>query len=181
MGKIYKPNSGRANSSSRREKVDFARAIFYDDAGSPSDVQSALDGVDSRVTSLEGGTPASGGSAGVIATATGVDMQAGGSLDYTVPVGKVLILTEVIVRNASADLAGGTDFDISDGVTPWNPSAITLAALSDDATFMRVTGQTNYAELPVYPAGSVLQLDANTGSTGAATATIDLIGYLVDA
>ena len=176
--KQYTFQRGRQNVSQRVIPAIPGWDVFIDDAGSPSNAQIKSEDFESRVAVLEAGTPSAGGTVGIIATATGVDAQLGGTLGYTIPVGKALVITSVVFRNASATLAGGTDYDISDGTNVWNVSAISLSAITSSALVKVLNDVT---AVPLFAAGETLQLDANTGSTGAATLDIDILGYLVDA
>jgi hypothetical protein len=102
-------------------------------------------------------------------------MQAGGTLGYTVPTGKTLVITGLVIHRASATLAGGINYDLHDGSNDifagMDPSGVTSTTLR----FQQIS--TGLAE--TVAAGATLSLVANTGSTGAATATVDILGYLV--
>lgn len=110
----------------------------------------------------------------LLSTTTGVNMQnaAGAQTLFTVPTGKVARITHVVVRDISATLAGGTDFDF----TQWRQT-VDLSAMTTANTDYRVINgnDTKYQELA---AGTAFQITPSTGSTGAATATIDVFGYL---
>lgn len=110
----------------------------------------------------------------LLSTTTGVNMQnaAGATTLYTVPTGKVARISHVVVRDISATLAGGTDYDF----TQWRQT-VDLSAMTTANTDYRVINgnDTKYQELA---AATAFQITPSTGSTGAATATIDVFGYL---
>jgi hypothetical protein len=116
-----------------------------------------------------------------VSTTTGVDMQtAAKTVLYTVPTGKVFYPIMVVVRDPSATLAGGTDYDIGTGANAdtWR-QAIDLSSMTTLGTdYMVIQGAdvTKYSECA---AASEFGIKVITGSTGAATATIDVFGYLV--
>lgn len=113
----------------------------------------------------------------LISTTTAVDMKtAQANTLYTVPTGKVLRITGLLVRDASVSLTGGTSY----AVTNWR-QAFSLATLTTVGTgYVHVFG----ADLALYvenAAAAVISFTVTTGSTSAATATIDLFGILSDA
>lgn len=121
----------------------------------------------------------------LLGTTASVDMKTAASTTlFTVPVGKVARITHVVVRDASASLAGGTSYSFTQWV-----QTITLANL--------ITANTGYVVILPFPtssniytvtgtppqftelaAGTNFQITVTTGSTLAATATIDVFGYL---
>jgi hypothetical protein len=103
-----------------------------------------------------------------------VDMKtAAATTIFTVPVGKVCRITSVVVRDASASLAGGTSYSI----TNWR-AAFSLAALTTANTgYIEVFGA-DLAQYVETAAGVAVQITVTTGSTAAATATVDVFGYL---
>lgn len=106
-----------------------------------------------------------------------VGMQTGDGAQtiYTVPTGQYLRITQIIVRNPTASLAGGTDYDFTgfrqtvdlSGMTTANSDYIVLDG--NNAIYSRQSGGTN------------IQITPNTGSTADADALIDLFGYLLSA
>jgi len=98
---------------------------------------------------------------------------------YTVPTGKTAYVTHVVVRDPSATLAGGTSFGFGTGATcnTWK-QAVDLSSMTTASTDYMVIDSNNvkYTE---NAAASVFGIYPTTGSTGAATATIDVFGYLV--
>jgi len=116
----------------------------------------------------------------IVASVATVDMKtAGKTILYTVPVGKIFYPFAIIVRVQSASLAGGTEYDFGIGANcdTWkqNQDLSSLTAVTD---YIIVTALTKFQNCV---AGSEFGIKVITGSTGAATATIDVIGYLVDA
>ena len=118
-----------------------------------------------------------------VATVTPVDMQTVAKVDlFTVPVGKVFYPTAVVVRDATASLAGGTDYDIGTGAAAdtWRQAVDLSSMIVVGTDFMVIRGAdvTKYKEAA---AGDVFGIKPITGSTAACNATIDVFGYLVDA
>lgn len=116
-----------------------------------------------------------------VATVTGVDMQTvAKNILYTVPVGKSFIPVAVVVRDGSDSLAGGTDYDIGAGANcdTWRQTVDLSSMTTPGTDFMVVTGAdvTKYTKCV---AGDEFGIKPITGSTAAATATIDVFGYLV--
>lgn len=111
-----------------------------------------------------------------LASVAGVNMQngAGAQTLYTVPPGRTAFITHVIVRNISASLAGGTDFDFTSWVQNLNLSGMTT--VSTAYRFIPATTNTSYTRLA---AGTNFQITPSTGATAAATATIDVFGFLI--
>lgn len=110
-----------------------------------------------------------------LSTTTGVDMKTAASTTlYTVPAGKTAIITHVVVRNNSASLAGGTDYDF----TGWRQT-VDLSGMTTVSTTYRVFYATDNTSYTAAVSGSTFQITVSTGSTAACTASIDVFGYLV--
>ncbi len=111
----------------------------------------------------------------LLSTTTGVNMAnaAGATTLYTVPAGKVARISHVVVRDPSATLNGGTDYDF----TQWRQTVSLTSMTTANTDYMVIQGAdvTKYQELA---AATAFQITPSTGSTGAATATIDVFGYL---
>jgi|WetSurMetagenome_2_1015567.scaffolds.fasta_scaffold481515_1 hypothetical protein len=107
-------------------------------------------------------------------TTTGVDMKtAGATTLVAVPAGKVFYPIMVVIRDNTASLAGGTDYDF----TGWRQS-VDLSGMTTTGTTYRVlyaADDTSYTE---NAASSNFQITVSTGATAAGTATIDVIGFL---
>ena len=103
-----------------------------------------------------------------------VDMQTAASTTlFTVPAGKVLYVTHVIVRNPSASMAGGTDFDF----TNWKQTVDLSSLTTADTDYIALSGaNTKYTETA---SAANFQVTVNTGTSAACTADIDVFGYLV--
>ena len=109
----------------------------------------------------------------LLGTAT-IDMKTAASTTiFTVPVGKVCRITDVIVRDATASLAGGTSYSI----TGWRQTFSLANLITASTGYIDVWGAdlTQYTE---QAAGTNIQLTVTTGSTLAANATVDVFGYL---
>ena len=110
----------------------------------------------------------------ILESTSGVDMQAVAATTlFTVPVGKVAYIQSVVIRDPSASMAGGTDYDF----TQWRQT-VDLSSLTTLNTDYIVLDGNNvkYQELA---AATTFQITVVTGTTAACTATIDVIGYLV--
>lgn len=117
----------------------------------------------------------------LLSSTSSIDMQtAAAKTDlYTVPTGKVAYITHIVVRDPSDSLTGGTDFDFGTGASAdtWVNTVDLSSMTTANTDYMVVSGSgTKYTECA---AGDVFGIYVNTGSTAAATATIDVFGYLV--
>ena len=116
----------------------------------------------------------------LLGSTSSVDMQSAAAKTdlYTVPTGKTAYVTHVIVRDPSASLSGGTDYDLGTGAIcdTWVQATSLTTLTTANTDYIVITGSgTKYTECA---AGDVFGIYVNTGSTGAATATIDVFGYL---
>lgn len=111
-------------------------------------------------------------------SSTSVTMTASSSAEtlYTVPAGKVCRIVGYCVKNASATLAGGTSFSVTNFKQTVDLSSITTDYVT---AYFYIDG--NNAKYVETAAAVAIQLTKTTGSTGAATATIDLFGYIENA
>jgi len=116
-----------------------------------------------------------------VATVTGVDMKTAAAKTnlFTVPDGKTFYPIGIVIREPSASMAGGTDYDFGTGALcdTWRQT-IDLSSLTTLATdFMEIRGAdvTKYTDCA---AASVFGIYVNTGTTVACTATIDIFGFL---
>lgn len=111
-----------------------------------------------------------------------VDLQNGDSKTtvYTVPTGKTMIVTHVVIRSPSGSLAGGTDFDIGSGANcdTWRQT-ISLTTMTATTDYMVIP---SIAATPVKytleAAGSAFGILPITGATADVTATMEVFGYL---
>jgi len=107
-------------------------------------------------------------------TVDGQDMKTGGATTlFTGPVGKTTYVTHICVREPSASMAGGTDFDF----TGWKQTVdlSSLTTLSTDYILID-SNNTKYTKLA---ASAAFQITVNTGTTAACTASIDIFGFVV--
>jgi len=104
----------------------------------------------------------------------------GKSTVYTVPAGKKAIVTHVVIRNPTASLADGTDFDIGDGANAdtWKQT-INLTTLTGATDCIVIQADT--AKFTVFDAGDAFGIKDATGATADADATMDVFGYEFDA
>lgn len=109
-----------------------------------------------------------------VSTTTGVDMKTAASTTlYTVPAGKSFIPIYVVIRNNSASLAGGTEYDFTNFLQNQDLSGMTVTT---GYRILPAAANTTYTPVA---AGGTFQITVVTGSTAACTATIDTWGYLV--
>lgn len=117
----------------------------------------------------------------LLASAT-VDLQNGDgkTTAYTVPTGKKAIVTHVVIRNPTASLAGGTDFDLGDGANAdtWK-TTVNLSSLT--ATTDSIVIAPPSTKFTVFDAGDAFGIKDATGATADAQATMDVFGYEFDA
>lgn len=117
-------------------------------------------------------------SLGLLDSVSGADLQNGDGKTtlYTVPPGKKAIITHCVVRNPTASLAGGTDFDFGDGANAdtWK-NTVNLSTMTATTDFMVVDGSN--AKYTVFDAGDAFGVKPVTGATADAEATIDVFGY----
>jgi hypothetical protein len=95
---------------------------------------------------------------------------------YTVPPGKKAILIFAVVRNPTASLAAGTDFDFGDGANAdtW-VNAVDLSSMTAATDSLPVSGLG--AKYTILDAGDEWGIKPVTGATADADAIIDLFGY----
>jgi len=104
---------------------------------------------------------------------------AGKTTLYTVPSGKTFYPVMVVVREPSASMAGGTDYDFGTGANAdtWRQTVdlSSMTTLSTDYMVISGADVTKYTDCA---ASSVFGIKVITGTTAACTATIDVFGFL---
>ena len=106
-------------------------------------------------------------------SSTVVDMKtAAAHTLFTVPAGKTFIPVLVIVRSATASLAGGESYTF----TNWRDS-VDLSDMTTPGTDFRVLDGDNFY-YSVCAAGTNFQITVVDGTAATCTATIDVFGYL---
>lgn len=95
---------------------------------------------------------------------------------YTVPPGQKAVVTLIVVRNPTASLAGGTDFDFGDGASAdtWK-TGVNLSILTGTDDYV-VLDNNNSVIAAVFDAGDELGVKPSTGATADAEATIEYYG-----
>lgn len=103
-----------------------------------------------------------------------VNMQnaAGAQTIFTTETGKTTRIVCVVIRDTTASLAGGTDFDFTSWRQTVDLSGMTTVGSSYRALY--ATDNTDFSEIA---AGTAFQVTPSTGATAAANATIDVFGY----
>ncbi len=115
-----------------------------------------------------------------LATVAGVDMKTAAKTTlYTVPTGKTAYIFAVCIREPSASMSGGTDYDLGTGANAdtWRQT-VDLSSMTTLATdYMFITGAdvTKYTDSA---ASAVFGIKVITGTSAACTATIDTFGFL---
>ena len=118
--------------------------------------------------------PALSSKAFTLLSSTVCDMKTAASTAlFTVPIGKVLRVCHVVVRDPTASLAGGTSYTVTGFI-----GVFSLATLTTASTGFHVLTPTNTTLLIEQAANTSITLTVTTGSTAVANATIDLFGYL---
>ena len=115
-----------------------------------------------------------------VATVTGVDMKTAGKTNlYTVPAGKTFYPVFVVIREISATLVGGSDYDFGTGANAdtWRQT-IDLSSMTTSGTDYMVIAGADVTKYTDCATASVFGIKVITGSTGVATATIDVFGFL---
>lgn len=117
----------------------------------------------------------------LLSSTSSVDMKTAAKTTlFTVPPGKVAYVTHVLVRDPSASMAGGTDYDLGTGASAdtWQQTVDLSDAttLNTDSILITASGTTAYSE---NAAASAFGIKVITGTTAACTATIDVFGILV--
>ena len=120
---------------------------------------------------------------GILSITDNVDMQTDQKNDlYTCPQGKVAYPCAVIICNPSATLAGGTDYDFGcgDNCDTWRQTVDLSSMTTANTDFMVIRGAdvTKYTRMS---AADVFGIKPSNGSTGAATATVIVLGIEQDA
>ena len=115
-----------------------------------------------------------------VATVSGVDMKTAAKTTlYTVPTGKTFYPFAICVREPSASMAGGSDYDIGTGANAdtWRQTVdlSSMTTLSTDYMFVTGADVTKYTDCA---AASVFGIKVITGTTAACTATIDVFGFI---
>ena len=115
-----------------------------------------------------------------LATVSAVDMKTAGKTNlYTVPTGKTLYVTNVVVREPSASMAGGTDYDFGTGANAdtWRQT-VDLSSMTTLGTDYMVIAGADVTKYTDSAAASVFGVKVITGTTVACTATVDIFGFL---
>lgn len=99
---------------------------------------------------------------------------------FTVPVGKVARISHLVVRDPSASLASGTSFQFGTGFR--NNAAVDLSSMTtlgtDYMVLQNATSVGNDQKSTEIASAVAFQITKTTGSAAAATAVIDVFGYL---
>ena len=116
----------------------------------------------------------------LMSTTASVDMKTAAKTTlYTVPTGKTFYPVMVVVREPSASMAGGTDYDIGTGANAdtWRQT-VDLSSMTTLATDYMVISGADVTKYTDCAAASVFGIKVITGTTAACTATIDVFGFL---
>lgn len=117
-----------------------------------------------------------------VSTTLNVDMKtAGKTILFTVSAGKIFYPVAVAVSDISATLSGGNDYDLGSGAAcdTWRQS-INLSSLTTTVTDYMIIHGADVTKYTACEAGETFGIKVIAGSTGAATATIDVFGFLGD-
>jgi hypothetical protein len=116
----------------------------------------------------------------LLASISGVDMKtAAATTIFTTPAGKVTRIAYIVIRDPSASLVGGTNYAFGTGFR--NNTAVDLSSLTTANTdYIVLANHTNVGndqKSTEIAANTAFAITVTTGSTGAATASIDVFGY----
>ena len=115
-----------------------------------------------------------------LSTTSGVDMKtAQKNTLYTVPNGKTAYVAMVVIREPSASMSGGTDYDFGTGASAdtWRQT-VDLSSMTTLGTDYMVISGADVTKYTDNAAASVFGVKVITGTTVACTATIDVFGFL---
>ena len=115
-----------------------------------------------------------------LASVAGVDMKTAALTTlYTVPPGKTLYVTHVVIREPSASMSGGTDYDLGTGANAdtWRQT-VNLSSMTTLGTDYMVISGADVTKYTDSVAASVFGIKVITGTTAACTATLDIFGFL---
>ena len=95
---------------------------------------------------------------------------------YTGTTGMKYIVTKVVIRNPTDDLADGVDFDFGDGANAdtWK-TTVDLSGMANATDYMVITN--NNAIITVFDAGDAFGIKPATGATADAEAIMEVWGY----
>ena len=99
---------------------------------------------------------------------------------YTVPAARKAIVTHVVIRQPTASLADGTDYNLGDGANAdtWKPNN-NLTAMTAATDCIVITNDNS--KYTIFDAGDAFGIKPDTGATADANATVDVFGYEFDA
>lgn len=115
-----------------------------------------------------------------LSTTSGVDMKtAQKNTLYTVPTGKTAYVVFVVIRETSASMSGGTDYDFGTGANAdtWRQT-VDLSSMTTTGTDYMVISGADVTKYTDSAAASVFGIKVITGTTASCTATIDVFGFL---
>lgn len=118
-----------------------------------------------------------------LASVSGVDLKTVASTNlYTVPTGKSLVVTEVIIRitvSSGFAVAATVSVGKTAAFTEWLV-ATAMTGLSALGSFRKLSDSVAALVHGMFTAGEVLALNVTVGATATTlTATVDVYGYLV--
>lgn len=117
-----------------------------------------------------------------VSTTLNVDMKTAGKTTlFTVPADKIFYPVAIVVSDISASLSGGTDYDFGSGANcdTWRQT-VDLSSMTTVTTDFMVIRGADVTKYTASEAAETFGVKVITGSTGAATATIDVFGFLGD-
>jgi hypothetical protein len=167
------------NSTIIREKLVQVRRGFADQLATDMETGEPYYARDTRDLYMGDGsaTPIPLMASHLLSVTAAVDLHTAASTPlYVVPRGMKLLIDAVVVRDPSASLAGGTSYAVTNFRSGVNLSSMITA----DTDYMIIRG----ADVTKYAAateGTEIQITVTTGSTGEATATVELWGRVVAA
>ena len=119
-------------------------------------------------------------SIGLLSTTSTVDMKtAQKNTLYTVSAGKTAYVVFVVIREPSASMSGGTDYDFGTGANAdtWRQT-VDLSSMTTSGTDYMVISGADVTKYTDNAAAAVFGVKVITGTSASCTATIDVFGFL---
>lgn len=116
----------------------------------------------------------------LLSSTSSVDMKTAASTTlFNVPADKIAYITTVVIRDPSASMAGGTDFDFTEWKQNVNLSSLTTSGTDYIVLYGGAILDGDPIKYKEQANSAAFQITVATGTSASCTATIDVFGYLV--
>lgn len=116
----------------------------------------------------------------LLSSTSGVDMKTAGSTTlYNVPADKVAYIVFVVIRDTTASLASGTDYDFTEWKQNVDLSSLTTLGTDYIVLYGGAILDADPIKYKEQANSATFQITVATGAAASGTATIDVFGYLV--